>query len=178
MPEDEASSTDAAKDDGSAKEFYELAKWRVTEQLRSIESIERKIASTIAIWGVFVLLFLGLFAFDDREPANAGGAVGACEIAILSLIGIVFLGSALSAVLGYRVADWKLGPRVSRMQDWTGDHEESELLMRAGKAFARSRRINEDKISSKSKFANVALYLALLALVLIAIWAIAFGVGY
>lgn len=61
-----------ANHEESARAFYEFAIWKLTEQNRSIESIERKIAAAIATWSILLVLMLGLFTLDSGQDTREG----------------------------------------------------------------------------------------------------------
>lgn len=162
----------------AARLYVEMGIWRLTEQNRSIESIERKIASSIAVWGVLVVLFLSVLAFSDSiiatDPNDRSSTTRCLEWILISAIAVAFVAAAGCAALGYRAREWKMGPALAILRQNIERIGEREVLMRIGKSLEESQEINESNIDKKGHWCNWSLYLSFCALVLIVIFSLAF----
>lgn len=145
--------------------YYEMAQWRLSEQNRAIESIERKIASSIALSGVLFVLFVGLIALGEGNGQGASGSgVGKTEWAGAVVVGVLFIASVICAAIGYRVQGWQYGPKLSRLGEKAKASEYEPLVEWTADLVADAQRHNEEAVRRKGWWSNAALALAVLSL--------------
>ena len=159
--------------ESSGRVYFDLALWRMTEIARSVESIERKLASTIALIGVVVVLFVGSVAFGFR-PSGEGTAdpISGPEAIVVAAAVISFALAVFFAFLGYRTKSWKAGPLLSDLGKLTNEYGESDLLNWAGEALQRSEESNEEMLGAMAQHANLSLFFSLASLVFIVLFAL------
>ena len=152
--------------------YYEMALWRLSEQNRAIESIDRKLASSIAVWGVLVVIFVGLVALGEGSAEGGGSivfSVGRFEWVIGATVGVLFLSSAFCAVNGYLAKGWNYGPKLSDLGEHTKQYNEETLLQWTADALAEAQRLNDEGIARKAMWSNWSMGLSLAALVVIVV---------
>ncbi len=167
MAEDSSDSAD------TAQLYYDVALWRVTEQNRAIESIDQKIASSIAVWGILIVLFVGLVAFGNgTEEAGQGGGisrVGKSNWPWLLIVGVLFLTSAVCAVKGYRTQAWKYGPKLAELGSNARKYGHDTLLFWVADALSEAQQLNETAIKRKGRWFNASMWLSLVALAVVVV---------
>lgn len=156
---------------GTARLYYDLALWRLSEQNRAIESIEHKIASSIAVWGILIVLFVGLVAFGSGSgEAGQGGEVSRIdktEWAWVTVVGVLFITSAFCAVRGYRIQAWNYGPKLSDLGTHARKYGDETMLLWVADALSEAQRLNEAAIERKGRWFDRSMWLSFIALAVV-----------
>ena len=140
--------------------FYEIARWRLDEQLAQIRELNGRLMGVFA--GATALLVL-FGALQDLEGLRASGlAVGFASTSIG-----VYVALLITALIGYRDADLLEGPSLTRLQGL--NRTESDLRLAVAISIFDSVGGNEGLIRRKSQlvFATLSFW-ALDAILLLA----------
>ena len=150
---------------GGAAILYEIARWRLDEQLERVRSLDNKLAATFTLNAAVVALFGAAMALTDRAFPDH---VWALAVAVFG----VFVVNLAFAYRAYRQKEWSVRPDLQRL-DTLVDQELAPVVRRwAAREIIASVEHNETLLSQKTADARAAFALAILDATLVGATAI------
>ena len=142
MVEDDGARPDA-EPSSSVAIFYELARWRLDEQIGRIESLDRKLIGTFTLNAALIALLSAGFSFrSDPIPEPAWG--------LFFGIVAVFLLNVLCSFLAFRVRRWQILPQLDQLEVAASEYEYSVAQQWAALAMKKAYEINEGQLQEES----------------------------
>ena len=130
--------------------FYEIARWRLDEQLDQIRELNSRLMVTLTGATALVVLFA---AFQDLQAVTSSDvAVGFASAAVG-----VYVALLITAVLGYRDPRLNLGPDLAALGTRAGSDEAARA--NAARVFSQAVSENESKLARKSQFVYATILL-------------------
>ena len=151
-------------EDGSVL-LYEIARWRLDEQLDRVRSLDNKLAATFTLNAAVVALFGAAMALAGRTmPYYVWGL----ELAVLC----VFLINLTFTYRAYRQTDWSVRPNLERLDSLIGAYPADTIRVWAAREIISSLLYNEGVLDRKGRDGRVALAAAIADAALIGVTAV------
>ena len=147
-----------------AAAFYEIARWRLDEQLSWIKTLDNRLAAVFSLSAVIVALFAAAIALPRGEPAS--------HVWVFAVVVLGFF--AASTWCGYRafsVRDWSIEPNLRRVQMRVRDSEGLQWFFSASEVVTAYYR-NIEKIAVKERWTRYAIALTTLNAIFVSVAAI------
>ena len=150
--------------DGIGHVFYDLARWRLEEQIDRVESLDRKLVGTFTLNSALIALLAVAATFrgaGDREVVWG----------VLVAVVVVFMINMACAYAAYRLRQWQLLPNLVRLQDVSDDYPEDIVRLWAAREMTTAYRQNEETLQKKAIWVRRAIALTMTNLALAAVTA-------
>ncbi len=146
--------------------LYEIARWRLDEQLERVKSQDNKLAATFTLNAAVIALFGAALAFADREfPYHVWGLA-------IGVFG-VFLTNLMFAYRAYRQNEWSFRPDLHRLSDLAEAHSSDTIRHWVAREIMTSLAHNEALLRQKGRDGRVAFAAAIIDAALVGVTAIA-----
>jgi len=148
-----------------AAAFYEIARWRLDEQIRRINTLDNRLAAVFSLSAIIVALFAAAVALPSKEPSASVWVIAVCVLAAF----------ALSTFCGYRafsVRDWSIGPNLREVQMRVRRDAALQWFFSANSVVAAYYQ-NVEKLASKERWTRYAIAVTSVNAILVSIAAIA-----
>ena len=146
--------------------FYEIARWRLDEQLERIKSLDNKLAVTFTLNSAVIALFGAALAFAAQEFAYH---VWAFAVAVLG----VYLVNLIFAWRAYRQKNWSVRPDLNELDRLIDSYPSIAIREWAAREIMVSLTHNEALLQEKGLDARIALATAIVDAALVGVTAIA-----
>ena len=152
-------------DEGGPDLLYEIARWRLDEQLERVKSLDNKLAATFTLNAAVIALFGVALAFTDRGLAYHvwGLAVGVLAIFVVNL---VFVWRA------YRQQQWSVRPDLEKLDSLIHAYSGIALREWAAREIMTSLTQNDIVLKRKGRDSRLAFAAAVVDAALIGITAV------
>ncbi len=136
--------------------FYDIARWRLDEQLTEIRELNSRLAGVFTAATALLVLFAAFQGFND-DLGNSTFALLGARAAIYALL-------VLATILGLRNRRLELGPNLGVLRelntlDSAGDDAESGLKQLVADEIVNAVDANEGYIRRKAIYAGIAIWL-------------------
>ena len=146
--------------------LYEIARWRLDEQLDRVRSLDNKLAATFTLNAAVVALCGAAMALAGRTmPYYVWGL----EVAVLC----VFLINLTFTYRAYRQTDWSVRPHLDDLNSLIGAYPNDAIRAWVVNEIAVSLKHNEVGLTQKGRDSRVALAAAIVDAALIGVAAVA-----
>lgn len=131
---------------------YELARDRIGAQLSQIDGLDSKLASFLGFGGTLVGIGAAVLALrDDTPPLSTVFLVAAAIFLYAVLAGI--------CLIGYRLQDWRAGPKLEDAWALARKHPEPVLYWWAAEGYTRFYRANRALLKPKIVAGQIGVWL-------------------
>ncbi len=163
---DERDAQFSGDDASGAAILYEIARWRLDEQLERVRSLDNKLAATFTLNAAVVALFGAAMALTDRTmPYYVWGL----ELAVLC----VFLVNLAFTHRAYRQKNWSVRPHLDDLQNLISAYSNDAIRAWVVTEITISLENNEVALAQKGRDSRVALAAAIVDAALIGVAAVA-----
>ena len=153
-------------DDSGPDLLYEIARWRLDEQLERVKWQDNKLAATFTLNAAVIALFGVALAFAGREfPYHVWGLA-------IGVLG-VFLTNLVFAYRAYRQKEWSFRPDLEELERLADAHPIDTIRRWAAREIMISLAYNEALLRQRGRDGRVAFAAAIADAALIGVTAIA-----
>ena len=151
--------SDGGEQNGGAV-FYEIARWRLEEQLGRVDTLDNKMAATFTLNAAVIALFAAAVAFRGAELSSPVWALA------LS-VAVVFAANIICTFLAFRIRPWEVLPHLRDLQSVTRTYTDIEVRRWASDELVRAYFENEPELGRKATWVRRATALTAVELVLV-----------
>lgn len=164
MPTPESGTGDVPDAATAEQAFYDIARWRLDEQLHRVDALDTKVANMFYLIAALAPLFGALFVFSDTE--------GAARALYVLAVAVYFAVVALT-VLAYTGSRWSLRPALSTLKDYSDAYDDPTIRRWIAQETMLSIAANEQRLKRKGYFVSLAIMAFAVDAVIIALGAVA-----
>lgn len=147
MPANESGTGDVVDAATAENAFYDIARWRLDEQLRRVDALDTKVANMFYLIAALAPLFGALFAFADTE--------GAARVLYVLAVAVYFVVVAVT-VLAYMGSRWSVRPALPTLRDHSDAYDEPTVRRWIAQETMLSIAFNERRLKRKGYLVSVA----------------------
>jgi len=134
--------------------YYTITTSRLDAQMRQIDQLDTKVATTFTMASVILAFFAGLLTLA-AFPANHD--IRVVDFIIMGLAIMVYLFLAFSLYKAYQVTDWSFQPNITDLENYYTEYSEEGMKQWVADACIASIRVNNPRILQKTARLNAAL---------------------
>lgn len=145
--------------------FYEVARWRLTEQASRADSLDRKLAAIITLNGALIAIFAAAFGFREAPVSDTVWWLFLGVVLLFALNGACTYAS-------FQLRRWQVSPNLIDLERVTRRAESQAVLIWTAREMRRAYRDNEVELARKACWLRWAFRFGMLDIALAAATAV------
>lgn len=136
----------------SERLVYELARDRIGGQLSQIDGLDLKLASFLGFGGTLVGIGAAVLALREDSPPLSTVILVAAALLLYAVL-------AIKCLMGYRLQDWQVGPKLEDAWALARKHPEPVLYWWAAEAYTKFYTANRTLLKAKIGAGKIGVWL-------------------
>lgn len=152
---------------GKLSLYLEEARWRRDDQNDRVRSLDRKLATMLALNAAAIALFAAVFSFSLREEETSAAVIGLSLAAL-----VIFVFNVALSGRAYRASEWARRPDLPTLKIHLDQYGEEVMISWVADEINLEIEANEERVQRKAARVTLSIVLSTLTIALLAVAAV------